>query len=137
MGEGASRSAAAHVPLGLCVGAEKLQVERPRKRRKSKVEGERYGGVKKQDRSARIFACLTPSLLVWGPCTSVFHDSPYRALCSVFLFYFLPCEECFVAQAQMLVNISLVSFAFPSNICANRTVISSLFLVFSEGSDQS
>lgn len=65
----------------------------------------------------------------------VFHDSPYRAPCS--FFFFLPCEECFVVQAQMLVNMSLESFAFPSNICANRVVISSLFLVFSEGSDQS
>lgn len=41
MGEGASRSSAVHVPLGLCVGAEELQVERPRKRRKNEVEGER------------------------------------------------------------------------------------------------
>lgn len=41
MEEGASRSATAHVPLGPCVGAEKLQMERPRKRRKSEVEGER------------------------------------------------------------------------------------------------
>lgn len=68
MGEGASGTAPAHVSLGLCVRAEKrLQMERPRRGRKSQAERARQGGGERErQRNVRVFPLVTFSPLVWG-----------------------------------------------------------------------
>lgn len=67
-----------------------------------------------------------PSLLFGDHSPSMFQDSPKGRI-----FCYLSCmKNLLLLRQQMLVNTSLVSCEFPSNICANRAVMSPMFLLF-------